>query len=151
MAQNYYDMLGVNKNASEKDIKAAYRRMARKLHPDVYVYLPRSYVTDPRSARKLIGKQLARILEQKDLVHKKPPISADRGRIRLTLLLKGETNFSAGFANTCRNDLLEWRQDAVPGLVYPAIAFLHPQRFTDQLARRPPATRHLGRAELPSC
>ena len=35
MAQNYYDMLGVNKNASEKDIKAAYRRMARKLHPDV--------------------------------------------------------------------------------------------------------------------
>jgi curved DNA-binding protein len=35
MAQNYYDILGVNKSASEKDIKAAYRRMARKLHPDV--------------------------------------------------------------------------------------------------------------------
>jgi curved DNA-binding protein len=35
MAQNYYDRLGVNKSASEKDIKAAYRRMARKLHPDV--------------------------------------------------------------------------------------------------------------------
>ncbi len=35
MAQNYYDMLGVNKNASDKDIKAAYRRKARKLHPDV--------------------------------------------------------------------------------------------------------------------
>ena len=31
MAQNYYDILGVNKGASEKDIKSAYRRMARKL------------------------------------------------------------------------------------------------------------------------
>jgi curved DNA-binding protein len=35
MAQNYYDILGVNKTASEKDIKSAYRKMARKLHPDV--------------------------------------------------------------------------------------------------------------------
>ena len=35
MAQDYYDLLGVTRNASDKDIKAAYRRMARKLHPDV--------------------------------------------------------------------------------------------------------------------
>ncbi|MCZ6539350.1 MAG: DnaJ domain-containing protein, partial [Chloroflexi bacterium] len=35
MTQNYYDRLGVNKQASDKYITAAYRRMARKLHPDV--------------------------------------------------------------------------------------------------------------------
>jgi molecular chaperone DnaJ len=35
MARNYYDILGVQRNASEKDIRKAYRRLARKHHPDV--------------------------------------------------------------------------------------------------------------------
>jgi molecular chaperone DnaJ len=34
-SKNYYDTLGVAKNATDKDIKAAYRRLARKYHPDV--------------------------------------------------------------------------------------------------------------------
>jgi molecular chaperone DnaJ len=33
--RNYYDILGVNKGATDKDIKQAYRRLARKYHPDV--------------------------------------------------------------------------------------------------------------------
>jgi DnaJ-class molecular chaperone len=32
--KNYYDVLGVEKNAPEKDIKSAYRKLARKWHPD---------------------------------------------------------------------------------------------------------------------
>jgi curved DNA-binding protein len=33
--KDYYKVLGIAKEASEKDIKAAYRKLARKLHPDV--------------------------------------------------------------------------------------------------------------------
>jgi len=33
--KNYYQILGVDRNSSEQDIKRAYRRLARQLHPDV--------------------------------------------------------------------------------------------------------------------
>ncbi len=33
--KDYYKILGVERNAAEKDIKSAYRKLARKYHPDV--------------------------------------------------------------------------------------------------------------------
>lgn len=35
MAKNPYEILGVNKDASEADIKSAYRKLAKKYHPDL--------------------------------------------------------------------------------------------------------------------
>ena len=33
--KDYYNLLGINRKATEKEVKQAYRKMARQYHPDV--------------------------------------------------------------------------------------------------------------------
>jgi len=45
MAKNYYDVLGVSKDASQEEIKTAFRKLARQYHPDLHP-------NDPQAAEK---------------------------------------------------------------------------------------------------
>jgi curved DNA-binding protein len=51
--QDYYDVMGVDRDAAQEDIKKAYRRLARKYHPDV------SKEADAEARFKQVGEAYA--------------------------------------------------------------------------------------------
>ena len=59
MNGNPYEILGVNENASEDEIKKAYREQVKKWHPD-------RYQGDPRE--KMAGEKLRDINEAYDYI-----------------------------------------------------------------------------------
>ena len=46
MAINPYEVLGINPGATKDEIKSAYRKMAKKYHPDLHP-------DDPKAAEKM--------------------------------------------------------------------------------------------------
>jgi DnaJ-related protein SCJ1 len=42
-AEDYYKILGVDKSASDRDIKRAYRTLSKKFHPDKNPFVPYFY------------------------------------------------------------------------------------------------------------
>lgn len=51
--QNYYDVLGVSQNADDFVIKAAYKAMAQRYHPDKFANNPRAAADAENKMRQL--------------------------------------------------------------------------------------------------
>ena len=47
--RDYYEVLGVSRDASESEVKKAFRNLARELHPDVNDHDPGAEDADPES------------------------------------------------------------------------------------------------------
>lgn len=51
--KDYYEILGIPKNATEEEIKTAYRSLAKKYHPDVNIGGPEKYEPSTQKFREI--------------------------------------------------------------------------------------------------
>jgi len=65
--RDYYEILGVSKDASSSEIKKAYRRMANKFHPDKITHLGEEYKNIAQEKFKSVSDAYHRIKKDRNL------------------------------------------------------------------------------------
>lgn len=125
---DYYKILGVDKNATPKEIKSAYRKLARKLHPDLNpndkdakrkfqeVNEANEVLSDPEKRKKYdqYGEDWKHAEEYKNAQQYQEQASASRGQSYRTVQDEGEfsdffESLFGGFGGTGRSRQIKFR------------------------------------------
>ncbi|MCI9450513.1 MAG: DnaJ domain-containing protein [Clostridiales bacterium] len=85
MSKDPYSVLGVNRNATDEEIKKAYRELARKYHPD-------SYAGNPLS--DLVEEKMKEINEAYDMIQKERASGGNAGGSYSSYKYSGITSFA---------------------------------------------------------
>jgi curved DNA-binding protein len=125
---DYYKILGVDKNATPKEIKIAYRKLARKLHPDLNpndkdakrkfqeINEANEVLSDPEKRKKYdqYGEDWKHAEEYKNAQQYQEQTSSSRGQSYRTVQDAGEfsdffESLFGGFGGTGRSRQVKFR------------------------------------------
>ena len=66
--KDYYEVLGVEKNATEQEIKKAYRKLAMKYHPDKVSHLGEDFRKTAEEKFKAVNEAWEKIKKERNIV-----------------------------------------------------------------------------------